>query len=185
MKPEKKRYTAREITVCGVFGALSVLAMLAGNIIPLATFVLPAIAGMLLIPPMSELGSKFGYLIYAVVCVLSALLCADKEMCFMFIFLLGYYPILKQTLDKIKRRSVRVAVKFLIFNAAVLLAYSLLFFVIKPAEFLADYAGSTVWFYIAMLILGNFTFWVYDSALKKVIYLYNKKYRVRIVKSIK
>lgn len=65
------------------------------GLIPIGTYALPAIAGVLLIVAVIEIGAKWAWMIYAAVAVLSLLFAADKEAALLFVLFFGYYPVLK------------------------------------------------------------------------------------------
>ena len=84
----------RQMALCGMLCALSVVVMLMGGLIPLATFCCPVVVGILFIPIVLECGPKLGLAAYVAVSVLSVLMGPDKEAAFLLVFF-GYYPLLK------------------------------------------------------------------------------------------
>ncbi|MGN0975074.1 MAG: hypothetical protein ACI4OL_03670, partial [Gemmiger sp.] len=128
---------SRSVALCGVLGALSLVLMLMGNLIPLATYCAPALAAVLLIPVQEEYGSRNSLLLYAAVALLSLILLPDKELAAMYALVLGYYPALRPQLNRIRARIVRVAAKLAVFNMAVLVTYGLLLAVFTVPELAA------------------------------------------------
>ena len=76
---QKRSSESRKIALSGVFGSLAAVLMLMGGILPLATYVAPALAGILIVPVAIEFGIKTGYVLYAVIGLLSLFVVPDKE----------------------------------------------------------------------------------------------------------
>ena len=165
------RKHTRRTALCGVFGALAVVLMLMGGILPLATFLAPAL----------EFGLKSGILVYVVVSALAGLFCPDVEAVCIYIFLLGYYPLLKVRLDRIRRRPLRMAAKLALFNCAIAAMYTLLLVVLPVPALQADTAGIALPMLVTLLVMGNVTFFIYDAALCNVFRLYLCRIRPRIL----
>ena len=79
----------------------------------------------------------------------------------MFAFL-GYYPILKPKLDKLPLKWLW---KLILFNAAILLLYTLLLHVFGVAQVIEDFEELGTVMTIVTLILGNATFFMLDKLL--------------------
>ena len=89
----------------GIASALCLLLMIL-TIIPIATYTMPALAGMVLIVVVIENGYSTAWMVYAAVGFLSLFICPDKEAAMLFVGFFGYYPILKGKLEKIRVRMV-------------------------------------------------------------------------------
>ena len=88
----------RRIAVSGMMAALATVILLMGGVIPAATFVGPALAGIVLIPVLVEGGRRMALGAWLAVSALALMLCADKEAALLFGFL-GWYPAVKWPLD--------------------------------------------------------------------------------------
>lgn len=176
------RNNSRKIAICGITGALAAVIMLMGGIIPFATYVAPAIAGLLIIPIAIEFGLKSGMLLYVSISFLSFFIVPDKEMVFIFIFLLGYYPLLKAKLEKIKHLIIRLFAKLVVFNASVLAVYGLMIFVFRLDMVVAEFKESGIIFIAVLLVMANFTFLIYDFAIKRLAAVYCIYVRPRLEK---
>ena len=95
------------------------------GLIPIGTYALPAIAGVLLIVAVIEIGAKWAWMIYAAVAVLSLLFAADKEAALLFVLFFGYYPVLKSFLERISNKVLSWISKFAVFNVAVVACFFL------------------------------------------------------------
>ena len=169
--------STRQIALCGVLAALAVSLLFLGGLFPLATYTAPALAGVLLWPIRLEYNLRTGLLSWAVVSVLGLLLVPDLEMDLIFVFLLGYYPMVKQSFDRIRNKLFRWVVKLFWFNLAVVMMYGLLLFVFPIGEIVAEFAAYSRWFLAALLIAANLAFVLYDICLARFRLIYY--YRLR------
>lgn len=68
----------------GVFSALALVSMLLSYLIPTATYACPALAGVMLIPVVIEVGKGWALCSYVAVSLLSFMIVSDKEMALCF-----------------------------------------------------------------------------------------------------
>ncbi len=125
---QKRSSESRKIALSGVFGSLAAVLMLMGGILPLATYVAPALAGILIVPVAIEFGIKTGYVLYAAIGLLSLFVVPDKEMSLIFVFFLGFYPLLKASIERMRSRAAQWAVKLAVFNACIVGMYGIILF---------------------------------------------------------
>ena len=176
----RRSNSARRVALGGVFCALSLVMMLLGSVLPAATFVAPALAGLFLVPVAIEYGMRAGFASYASVAILSLFLVPDREMSLFFIFLLGHYPLLKAYLERIRNRAARAAAKLAVFNASVAAVY-LLLLKLFPLEAASEELLRTAPMFPAVLLAaGNLTFCVYDMAVKRLVTYYCIALRPRL-----
>lgn len=172
-----------KVALCGVLAALSTVVMFFTGIIPIATLALPAIAGCLLIPVVAEIGVAWGFGVYAVCGVLAFLLAPDREAALFYLLFFGYYPVLIGVLGRIKNKALQMAVKLLVFNAAVVLETVLSIYVLGiPWENIGFLGKATP---IVLLLLANLVFILYDRALGGLIALYFAKFHGRVRRLLK
>lgn len=156
-----RRNSAKKLAFGGILAALAVVFMSVGGLIPVATYVSPMLCMLMLHLVRMTCGSRTGWAWYGAVAILSLLLSADKEAAAVFLFL-GYYPIVKPLLDKVR---FSMFWKLLLFNTAVTVMYWLLLTVFGMAELAAQYREmGTVLLALAM-VLGNVTFLLLDRIL--------------------
>lgn len=177
----RRSMESRRIALGGIFSALSIVVMLMGGILPFATFSAPAIAGILIVPVAIEFGMKTGYLLYAAIGLLSVFILPDKEMALIFIFLFGFYPLLKARLERIPARVLQWAAKLTLFNVCIFCMYGLILFVFPIGAVVAEFEEMGTVFIASLLLLGNLAFVIYDMALVKMIGLYCVKMRPRLM----
>lgn len=165
-----RKITASQIALGGVFAALASVLMLLGGIVPAAMYICPMLASGLLVVLIEKLGKPLSWGWYAVVCLLSLLLCPDRETAFVFVFL-GWYPLVREPLDRLPAR-LRVCVKMLIFAAAVCAMYALMIFVLGMQSVSAELKETQTWLLVVLLILGSAAFLVFDLLLRRFTRLY-------------
>lgn len=159
-----RKTPAGRLALGGVMAALAVVIMSLGGLIPVATFACPVLCMVLLSFVTKLCGSRIGWAWYGAVAILSLLLGPDKEAAAVFAFL-GYYPIIKPRLDKMK---LGLVLKALLFNGAILLMYWLLIHLFGMAQLVAEYQEMGMIMTVITLALGNFTFFLLDNTLTRL-----------------
>lgn len=170
---------SRRVALCGLMGALSVAVMELGVVIPVAMFIAPMLACVLVMVVCAECGSRFAWAEYAAVALLGVLFVPDKEVAFTFAFL-GYYPLVKPRFDALRPRPLCAAAKLLYFNASILAMYALLYGLFFPGQLLADLAGAGLALAAFTLLVGNIAFLLLDKALVNLLRAYCLVWRPRL-----
>ncbi len=167
----------------GIVAALSVVTMFLTAVIPTLTYALPAVAGVLLVVMVIDVGKKWAFGVYAAVSLLSLLVLPDKEAAVMYVFFFGHYPIFKAILEGRLHGVWLWVLKFLLFNVSVVAAYLVIIYVFRiPFDDMEDYGKWAVW---ALLGLGNVVFVIYDIAISRLVTLYMLKWRKSVRKLLK
>lgn len=156
---------AKAMALGGVLGALAVVIMSMGTLIPVATFVCPMLCMMILKLVLSMCGGRIGWAWYGAVAILGLLMAPDKEAAAVFAFL-GYYPIVKSKLDRL---PAAIVWKLLLFNVTILSMYWLLANLFGMAEIGEEFRDLGTVMTVVMLMLGNVTFFLLDILLGKSI----------------
>ncbi len=160
----------QQIAFAGVLCALSAASLLL-TFIPVTTYALAALSGILLMPAAIELGTGRGLACYAVTSALALILTPDIEAKVLFIAFFGYYPIIQLRLVLWRNHVAAWVVRYTVFNVSMIGGYAVLG-IIVGFETLFD-----VWWMAAvLLVLGNAALVLYDYALKLLASLY----RVRL-----
>ena len=146
---------------------------------PYLTVTVPALAGIAVMFVFVEAGAAYAVAAYIVSGTLALLLC-EKEAAVLFVCLLGYYPILKAYIEKLKNRFFEWALKLLVLNAAAILSYYAASYVFDIG--FEDFGTFGKWGGVIVLSLCNAAFAVYDLFLSSLAARYCKKYRARLVK---
>lgn len=174
-----------KIAFCGVTGAVIILLMFLGSIIPIATYAVPCLASMLMMIAMDECGEKYAFALYFAVSALSLLIIADKELLLLYILILGYYPMLKKHIDSLKYSGLKILLKLIIFNTAIVLMYTLLLLIFPVTELISEFSTAGTAMLAVLILLANLTFFLLDFALVKILKLYKLKFRPLISKSLR
>ncbi len=167
---------SRKIALCGMMVALGATVMALGGVIPAMTFCAPALAGLALLPVLSEYGRRWALSAWIAVSALALMLSPDKESALLFAFL-GYYPAVKPRLDRIRRRLPRALSKLALFNAAAGAMMLAVAFVFNMTAVMREYAEMTRAMLIGFIILANVTLLLYDRLLGILLALYVRRLR--------
>ncbi len=156
--------TSGKVALGGVFGSLALVCLL-GTVFPYATFALPAAAGMLLVPVAIETGRRWGWLAFGAVAVLNLLLTPSMEAKVLFVAFLGYYPLLKLSIDPLPP-VLAWPLKLLLFNATIVVAYWLMLHLFGLEDNSFELFGVNM--PLLLLALANVTFVLYDLCLSRL-----------------
>jgi len=148
---------AKQMATCAMMTAVCVVLMLLGGILEIGIYAAPMFAGLCLVPIGERWGRRTQLMVYLAVALLSFLLVPSLEENLIFAALLGWYPILRPSLQKLPR-LLRLSVKLLLFNAVIIAVEALLLTLITPEP-----VGG--WMLVLLLVLGNFAFLAYDFLL--------------------
>lgn len=145
----------------GILAALAVVIMSMGTLIPVATYVCPMLCAMIHQMVLKTCGRRVAWAWYGAVAILSLLLAPDKEAAAVFAFI-GYYPIVKPSLDRSRGKWLW---KALLFNVSILVMYWLLMNLFGFDQVAAEFEEMGIVMTIVMLLLGNVTFFLLDRLL--------------------
>ena len=168
----------RQAALGGVLAALAVTVMALGGFIPVATYCTPVLAALLLLPVVELCRKPLAWAWYVAVAVLSALLCPDVEAAVLFACL-GYYPILQRDLHRVRRRPLRIMLKLLVFNVAVVVMYVILIFLLGLENVAREFTQEAPWVLILAWLLGNVTFGLTDLVLLRFAALLKNRLKKR------
>ncbi len=170
------RKRTRELARASVLGALAVVLLCLGGILPLATYAAPILASLALVAVREDCAPGLAWGCWLVSAALGLLLSPDKEAALLYAFL-GWYPLLKPRLDALRPRALRIGAKLALCVAAVGAMYALLLFVFQLQELAAEFAAAGEALLWATILLGLAVFLVYDLALDRMTELYRRRTR--------
>ena len=170
-----------KIAFSAIMSALAVCFMML-SYFPYLTYAIPAFSGMFIMVAVIETDKKWATLSYIASAFLIFLF-AETESKFMYIFLLGYYPILKAIFDSFKKPVLEWILKMLTFNVSVLIVYFILSNLLGFN--LDDFGSFGKWGAIGFLAAGNVVFVIYDMAISKMAQAYLAIIHPKIKKFIK
>lgn len=182
MKGRKSKSWA--MAYCGMAAALSVVLMLLGAVFPIAMFIAPAVASFLIATVCVECGKTMALTAYGAVSLLSLLFVPDKEVALVFVFLLGYYPLVKPKLERIRPKLLRGACKLLLCNGAVLAMYGLVLLLVPAGSISQELRTTALAVSLATLAMGNVAFLLYDRAIHNLLQLYRLVWQPKLHKML-
>ena len=161
--PEREGRGSFKLAFCSLMAALGTGLMMTGGLIPV----------------LREYGRRWALLVWTVTALLCLMLCTDKEAAFFYLFL-GYYPVLKTLLERVKPRGLALLCKLLFFAVSIGGMYALIALVFQLDVGLEELEELGRWAGIVFYVLLTATMLIYDSALKSLAILYEYRLRPRI-----
>ena len=107
----------------------------------------------------------------------------DREAAAMFVLFFGYYPILKSVLERIRLRVVEYLLKFIIFNVAIVASYLIIINVLGISEILEEFGELGKYGVWIMLGMGNVVFLLYDITITRLISIYTRWLKPKLLKN--
>lgn len=167
-----RKNKSNSIALGGILSALVVVLLLLGNLLQLFDLSMAALSGLIVLIAMIELSPKGALGVYAVSAFL-AILISPQTASILFAAMVGYYPVAKVYLDKIKPKILCYAVKFIWFN---LILAAIAFLMVRPLGMGEEFTALGKWFFL----LCNFSFFIFDLLLEKFAIIYIAKIRPRL-----
>jgi len=167
--------TSFKVSLGGIIGALSIVLMFLTSLVPFGTYAFPAFAGMLLVCVVIELSYPWAFLVYTVVSLLSMLMLSDKEAALYYVIFLGFYPIIKGLIEKLKSKVLQYIIKYAVFNICIISAFYISIFLLSiPKESFNIFGIYLPWVF---LVIANITFLLYDMCVTRIVTLYIVKFQ--------
>ena len=167
----------KRVAVCAMLGALGVVSLYLGSMIEVIDISMAVIASLFAVIAVIEYGAGAGWSIYAITSVLSAVLLPNKFPALMYILFFGFYPIIKEKIERLMSKAAQWAIKEIIFNVC-LVALMIVGNYVLMIDMRAWFAMEVIFF-----ALANATFVIYDIALTRLISFYifriRKKLRIK------
>ncbi len=154
----------KNTAVCGLMTALSVVLMMLTTIIPVFMYVLPIVTGILVLFIEEISNKKWALGVYFSTSFLSLLLLTDKEAALTYTLFFGFYPLIKDVLEKLPK-SIASILKILLFNLSVIAigAISFCVFGVSGDEY-TEFGKYTI---PILLVMANIVFILYDVSLTR------------------
>ena len=170
-----------KITFCAMMAALATVVMLLAYF-PYLTYALPAISGLFIMLTVIETDCKWAVITYLCSAVLVFLFC-EIESKLMYIGLLGYYPILKSVIERIKKPIIEWILKLAVYSSSILIIYFIL-------TRLTDISVNDMGVYIKygsfiLFFAGMLVFILYDYCISRMAAMYLTSYHNKIGKYFK
>lgn len=148
---------------------------------PSTTIAAPAVASIVMLFAVLELGKGWAVGVYAATAVLALLVVPSKEAAVLFVSFFGYYPIIKALLEKkIRFRALEWVVKLVLFLAIISASYYLMIrFMGIEFEEIGKYGKAAV---PLLLGAGAVAFVAYDFCLTLFVGEYLRRWQKRFRK---
>ncbi len=177
----------KQLTLSATLAAMGVVLLSLGSVVEVLDLSMAALASFFCIFAVVELGRGYSFLIYTVTGILAVILVPQGLAGWIYILFFGYYPIVKEMLERLVR-PLAFVLKFSVFNAAVtvyaVVCYFLFFGELEVLlnEISALFGGMELGalLIIAIYAILNVIFFLYDVALTKLIILYLLKIRKKL-----
>ena len=167
------------IAFCGMAAGLSVVIMLLGGIIPIAVYTVPLICGLILLPVTVEFGKPSAWATFFAAAILALILDFDKEAAFFYLFI-GYYPIIKWSIEKVRSVSLRTIIKVLIFTVSIVTMYLLLNLFFPMEAFMQEFHEMGTWMLFGLLVIFDISMLLYDRLLFAALMIYANRIKPKL-----
>ena len=168
------RRSTKELALCGVIAALSVVLLCLGGVVPLAVYACPMLASCALLVLRETCSARYAWCCWAAVALLALLLGPDKEAAALYLFL-GYYPLLQPKLDAIRRPALRWLAKLALAVVSVGAMYLVLLYVLGLTQVAEEFADTAPWMLWITAALGLALFVIYDILLHRFAILWRRR----------
>ena len=172
---------SKVIAYSGVATALSVVMLFLGSIFWVLGYTMPLVAGLVMIILLDSISQKSALLTFISTSIISFILLNDKECVLLYVLFFGYYPLIRDKINDIKPKFLSYLLKFITFNAAMVLTQVLCVYVFGiPFD---DMLGK--WGIVLFVLCLNLVFVVFDKLYTLLLKLYRIKLKKKVEKYIK
>lgn len=172
---------SKVIAYSGVATALSVVMLFLGSIFWVLGYTMPLVASLVMIILLDSISQKSALLTFISTSIISFILLNDKECVLIYVLFFGYYPLIRDKINDIKPKFLSYLLKFITFNAAMVLTQVLCVYVFGiPFD---DMLGN--WGIVLFVLCLNLVFVVFDKLYILLLKLYRIKLKKKVEKYIK
>ena len=172
---KKTSVQIKYLTVSAMLSALGVVILGLGAVIEVLDISVAVIASLLVAYAVIEIGGAYPWLIWVVTSTIALLLLPLKTPVLFYALLTGYYPIVKQKIERKMARLPAWATKMGVLAISLLVIWAVMWLF---APTLLETTGGWLMI-VATLVLGIFAFILYDICLTKLITRYFVKWQKR------
>ena len=157
------RKETKAVALGGMLGAVAMVIMCLGGLIPVSTYICPVMCMLILQLVLNFCGKRIAWAWYIMVSLLSLLIGPDKEAAALLV-LLGYYPIIKPKMDRL---PLKILWKLALFNAVTVFMYTVVVALLGLEAILVEHTVLGYISFVLMILLGNATFFLLDKLLTR------------------
>ncbi|MCL2152918.1 MAG: hypothetical protein FWH57_08180 [Oscillospiraceae bacterium] len=155
----------RNLVLSALFAALTVISLYIASVWPTGLFGLAAFASLFGAAAIIDSGLLSGVYVYIASSIVGLLLLPNKAPSIVYIFMFGYYPVIKSLIERLKSKIAQWTLKLVAFNASL----TILWFLFKEMIFnFGNNPPSLVLLYLG----GSVVYALFDYGYTKVIWLY-------------
>lgn len=163
----KNKSKFRQMALCAVFSALSVVLLLLGTFLDILDITVAAACSLITVVTIKESGLKHSLLMFLSTGILALIFTPSSSAVIYYISFFGYFPCLVPYLAR-TGKILNTVFSFLIFNITTIADF-LLFTKIFGIE------NEPWWMYVILISVSNFFFFAYRYALVVFSFIYDKK----------
>ena len=188
----RRSHSTRKLATCAVLSALAVVVLGLGAVIEVLDLTAAAMAALILLPILLCYGTRYALLSYAVTAVLGVLFMPQSLAAWMYAGLTGFYPVIKQKLDRLPR-VVGWGIKLILLTVVLLLYLAVFYFIMLGGEgsftdaFFSGFGEKDEPPVMAWAVVGLsvFTYVIFDILIDRLLILYYIKWQKRIERWMK
>ena len=171
------RKQTKYLTVSAMLCALGVILLSLGSLVEVLDITTAVLASLLCVYAVIEMGGAYPWLIWIVTSILALLLLPQKTPALFYALLAGFYPILKEKIEKLSRPIAWVLKLTVLHLSLGLIGLGVWVFFPSVLDM-----GGTKWMLVALYLASILCFVLYDVALSRMItfYLFKLRNRFRI-----
>jgi len=174
----KRTGKIKTLALCSMLAALGVVVLLLGSFIEVLDLSAAMFASLIVVIAVIEAGKYWPWLTYAVTALTALLLLPYKLPAIMYL-LAGYYPIIKEKLEKLPK-IVAWVIKLFIFNLSLTLVLVVLKLFLPGVSIELVPGLENIYTYLIYYVAGNLIFVLYDVLLTRLVSFYIFKLRDRL-----
>ena len=166
----------RQIAFTALIAALSVLILYLSSVMPTTRLVMVAFVGILPAIIVEKYSVPSGFILYAVVSLLSLLIIPSKGNAILYIVLFGHYPMFKSLIERLDKLWVEWVIKVSLFNVLLTVFLLINLAILGPGILMGiQIVGISlpVWLAVVLLyIFCSIVFVIYDIGFTRLIGLF-------------
>lgn len=173
---------SKKITIPAIMTSLTLVFLFGSAYVPTGKIALLALTSMCILVTVAECGVKKAWVQYVATSLLALLFIPSKGQVFLFIGIIGYYPILKLHIETIKNIKLEWLVKISYFNALLVISYFVLKYIILTYLSLGTIMNIVLANTVLVVLISEIVFILYDYFLSFFARYYNDVIRKRLHK---
>lgn len=170
-----KRSLSYKIALGGTLASMCLVFQFATGVFPVLYIIMPMVCGILVTVMTSETNTRWGFLMYLAVSLLSLFITPNKEAALLFIMFFGHYPLWRNAVSRIEPKFLSFAVKLFFFNVCIFLYLALTVLLFDADELLDEMGDFKKYGGIFLLCTVNVMFSSYDYLMSLAQEFYKKK----------